>query len=99
ELWGDDGGWHNVSDAWGFTAYNMWMDVFYTGGVSNEDGTQAQAVRLGQAFPNPFATRTQIEFEVDEAQHVTVAAFDVLGRRVATLFDGVAAAGAQTLTL
>ncbi len=99
EMW-DNGSWHLMSTAWtDVNGWHAWLSVYYGDVVSSEDGAQAQSVRLGTAFPNPFATRTQIEFEVDEAQHVTVAAFDVLGRRVATLFDGIAAAGAQTLTL
>ncbi|MEL7168474.1 MAG: T9SS type A sorting domain-containing protein, partial [Bacteroidota bacterium] len=40
------------------------------------------------AFPNPFRDRAEIEFAVAQGQDVRVEVFDVLGRRVATLFDG-----------
>ena len=99
EMW-DDGSWHLMSTTWtDVTGWHVWMDVYYGGNVSSEDNALAQSVRLGQAFPNPFAARTSVEVTVDEAQQLTVEAFDVLGRRVATLFDGIAAAGTQTLTL
>lgn len=99
EQW-DNGEWFMMSTAWtDVNGWHAWLSVYYGGDTAGEDGAQAQSVRLGEAFPNPFATRTQVEFEVDRAQQVSVEAFDVLGRRVATLFDGMAAAGTQTLTL
>ncbi|WP_456427241.1 T9SS type A sorting domain-containing protein, partial [Rhodocaloribacter sp.] len=48
--------------------------------------------RLTAAFPNPFNPRTSFELIVRRSQRVTVNVFDVLGRRVATLFDGTMAA-------
>jgi hypothetical protein len=48
--------------------------------------------RLTAAFPNPFNPRTSFELIVRRSQRVTVSVFDVLGRRVATLFDGTMAA-------
>ncbi len=48
--------------------------------------------RLTAAYPNPFNPRTSFELIVRQSQHVTVSVFDLLGRRVATLFDGTMAA-------
>jgi hypothetical protein len=45
---------------------------------------------LRAPYPNPVRDRSTVEFVVQEAQHVTVAVYDALGRRVATLFDGPA---------
>ncbi|MFO7608467.1 MAG: FlgD immunoglobulin-like domain containing protein [Candidatus Krumholzibacteriia bacterium] len=48
--------------------------------------------------PNPFNPRTELRFTLDREQAVTVAVFDLAGRRVRTLADGrVLAAGPQTL--
>ena len=47
-----------------------------------------EAYRLSAAYPNPFNPRTSFELAVRQTQHVTVSVFDMLGRRVATLFDG-----------
>lgn len=40
------------------------------------------------AYPNPLVTAATFRFGVREAQQVRVELFDVLGRRVATLYDG-----------
>ena len=48
--------------------------------------------RLTAAYPNPFNPRTSFELIVRRSQRVTVSVFDMLGRRVATLFDGPMAA-------
>ena len=52
-----------------------------------------QGYRLSAAYPNPFNPRSVFELEVAQAQHVRVRLYDVLGRRVAVLFDGVVEAG------
>ncbi len=43
---------------------------------------------LSAAYPNPFETRTQFSLVVPTEQHVEVAAYNVLGQRVRTLFAG-----------
>lgn len=48
---------------------------------------------LGAAYPNPFAGRTTVPYEVAAAAHVRVAVYDVLGREVAVLADAKRAAG------
>ena len=56
--------------------------------------TMAEAVRLGVA-PNPLGGRATATFAVREAQPVTVALYDVVGRRVRALFSGDAPAEAE----
>ena len=51
-------------------------------------------------YPNPFHASATLRFGVQQTQQVEVAVYDVLGRRVQTLFDGVAEMGRiETLTL
>lgn len=54
-----------------------------------ESGGTARAA----AYPNPFAGRATLELVVSAPQHVTVEAYDVLGRRVALLHAGPLPAG------
>jgi len=53
-----------------------------------------EGYRLSGAYPNPFNPSTTLTLEVAAAQRVRVEAFDAVGRRVATLFDGPVTPGA-----
>jgi hypothetical protein len=47
---------------------------------------------LGQNYPNPFNPGTTITFATGKTGPAAVRVYDMLGREVATLFDGVATA-------
>lgn len=54
------------------------------------DATAAPlAFRLEQSYPNPFSDRATIVFSLQRATSVTLRVYDVLGRTVATLAEGV----------
>jgi hypothetical protein len=54
---------------------------------------------LDAPYPNPFNPSTQIRYHLDHATALSVAIFDVSGRRVRTLIESASApAGARTLT-
>ena len=44
---------------------------------------------LGAPHPNPFNPQTQFSLTLAQTEHVTVAVYDLLGRRVALLHDGL----------
>lgn len=46
-------------------------------------------VTLGANYPNPFNPVTTFEYAIDQTLHVTLKVYDMLGREVATLVDGV----------
>ena len=48
---------------------------------------KAFGLELAQNFPNPFPSRTRIDFAVPSREHVHISVFDVRGARVATLVD------------
>ncbi len=58
----------------------------------------AERATIYQNFPNPFNSSTIIEFHLGEPGPAEVAVYDILGRRVATLFDGVADVRVQFLS-
>jgi hypothetical protein len=51
-----------------------------------------EGVRFG-VHPNPFNPQTRIEFRLPDARHVQLRLFDVRGRHVATLAQGLRTAG------
>ncbi|MEX0822522.1 MAG: CHRD domain-containing protein [Rhodothermales bacterium] len=49
--------------------------------------------RLEQNYPNPFNPSTTVEFAMTESTHALLEVYDVVGRQVTTLIDGVMPAG------
>jgi len=59
-----------------------------SGAVSLQPGGSFSAdVVVKSTYPNPFAQSTRVRFAVSEPAVVNLAAFDLLGRRVATIAD------------
>ncbi len=62
------------------------------------ESTVPTQYRLEQNYPNPFNPTTTITFDVPALHQVELAVYDVMGRRVAVLVDGVLAAGRHEAT-
>jgi 1,4-alpha-glucan branching enzyme len=66
--------------------------------VSVEDGPEiAHEFTLSQNYPNPFNPSTEIVFTLPRPGEVRLEVFDMLGRRVALLVDGVHPAGPSSV--
>ncbi len=66
--------------------------------VATETEEVPEAFALAPAYPNPFNPATTLTLTLPQPQHVTVTAYDVLGRAVAVLHRGPLAAGVHRLT-
>ncbi|HER44272.1 MAG TPA: T9SS type A sorting domain-containing protein [Candidatus Eisenbacteria bacterium] len=65
-------------------------------GIGKEEPPQAPFLR--QNYPNPFNPRTRIDFVMPSAGRANVTVFDVRGRRVATILDGVLDEGRHSVS-
>jgi hypothetical protein len=65
---------------------------------AEDDGLCEGAARMqSQAFPNPFYDAATITFTLADASPVTVAIYNVLGQRIATLTAGMQPSGEQSV--
>jgi len=64
----------------------------------DEDTVLPRALVLAGNHPNPFNPATTISFAVPRTGEVQLAVYDIAGRRVATLVDGVVTAGHHEVT-
>ncbi|MFQ5572217.1 MAG: choice-of-anchor B family protein [Rhodothermales bacterium] len=65
--------------------------------VHTEQRAVPDGFTLSPAFPNPFNSRTSLTLTVPVSQRVTVAVYDVLGRKVKRLHEGVLPPGTHSL--
>ena len=80
---------------WFPTQKNQWVKTDIQSDLSAAMPTQYS---LEQNYPNPFNPTTNIKFSVPQQGKFAVRVFDLLGREVATLFNGVVNAGVHSVT-
>ncbi|MEX0600213.1 MAG: T9SS type A sorting domain-containing protein, partial [Rhodothermales bacterium] len=89
----------NWAADWSFIAD---VGVLTTAGAGNPDvetaiepvdGEIPAHFALAQNYPNPFNPATTIAFTLNRTQDVTLSVYNILGRKVGTLIDGVQPAG------
>jgi hypothetical protein len=82
----------------GGATYDYWLEARLAGGGAETFGPKRGWVRktvfvLSQNYPNPARTTTTIPFSLENPAGVSLALYDLAGRRVATLFEGLAYVG------
>jgi len=85
----------NAQNFGGASAWSS-AQLFTTGmvlGVEVADNEVPVTFDLYQNYPNPFNPSTIIRYDVPKNAQVTVTMFDILGRQVTTLVNGVQVAG------
>jgi parallel beta-helix repeat protein len=89
--------------SWGLGGTRSDMGA-YGGGDSVEVGIPGNPTPLPrhyilyQNYPNPFNASTTIEFTLPKESHVELSVYNILGQKVATLFEGQKTAGKHSVT-
>ena len=66
-------------------------------GVANSGNPRPLTYALGDNFPNPFNPTTVISYVLRERSKIRIWVYDVLGREVQVLVDGIQDAGTRTV--
>jgi len=81
-------------------AYRYWLEVTEDDGTVSRFGPSEAVAYRGSArqivldvYPSPASASLSVEFTLLEAGRVTVALYDLSGRRVTTVYDGETTAG------
>jgi uncharacterized lipoprotein YddW (UPF0748 family) len=72
--------------------------TYLTTGVGENIAALPHEYHLDQNYPNPFNPRTTISFTLKQTGVTTLKVYDLLGREVATLVDGVTSIGNHSIT-
>jgi hypothetical protein len=70
------------------------IDTVFT---SVDDDLLKHGFKLYQNYPNPFNPKTNIVYHLSTASLVTLKIYDLLGREIETLVDGLNEAGSQSV--
>jgi hypothetical protein len=77
----------------------MYDNIFFFKEVAGVgDANRAGVMELRPAAPNPFTNSTRLDYAMAQPGAADLTVYDVTGRRIATLFHGVANAGSHTAT-
>jgi hypothetical protein len=86
----------DITDAGDPAVATIFTSMIIDDVVQNEAGLP-MAITLEQNFPNPFNPATVIKYDLPKDSHVRLRIFDVLGREVETLVDGLERAGYKSV--
>jgi len=73
--------------------------VINSNNVNENENTIPKQFVLGQNYPNPFNPVTRIKYSVPKTGYITIKVYDLMGREVATVFEGIQQAGNFTAVL
>lgn len=78
----------------------LFNGAFPTANENGPEGGIPDGYALSDVYPNPFRSEASFSLTVARAQEVTVGLYNLLGQRVATIYEGTLAAGQdQQLTV
>jgi hypothetical protein len=88
----------DAQNGWAVGEAGMILRYSPTAGSDERPEQLPQEIRLQAAYPNPFNPSTTIAYDLPKASHISLRVFDLLGREVVVLKDGLVEAGTHRLT-
>ncbi len=87
----------NPTYSWGLDT-DLWIEAYYKKAVATSvdelaDATLPKEYVLKQNYPNPFNPTTTIELAIPENGNVEISVYNILGQKVAEVFNGKLDAG------
>lgn len=89
----DQQNWFGGSQGWYKRQSDFAFCLYPTLSADPNPAGVAAHYALHQNYPNPFNSATTLAYDVPAASHISLRVFDLLGREVAELTDGMKAAG------
>jgi predicted outer membrane repeat protein len=90
-----------LSCAWGLGTSRSDIGAFggnaHLVGIPDQDMSRRHLLSLFQNYPNPFNATTSIGFSIADASPCAITIYDITGRKVTRLFDGLAQAGDHSI--
>ena len=93
----------NNTDNPGLTDFNFEVkDIAFLStdvtAINNRENSIPKEFALSQNYPNPFNPSTVIEFSNPRQEHLSLIIYNIIGQRVAQLFDTEISAGQHSIT-
>ena len=97
----ESGQWVNVSDSWkgGSAGWDVWMEAELATATARDELETPSLFALEPISPNPLNSNAMVRYTLARVSPVEIEVFDLLGRRVMTLAEGVEGAGAHQVAL
>jgi hypothetical protein len=91
----------NIVDAGGYTKLEEYLNELAgtPTSVLAERGAVPAAFGLSQNYPNPFNPATTVRYRLSARMHAVLEIFDILGKRIAVLDQGVRDAGEYSVAI
>ncbi len=97
DYWGAFRNTDNWLEGWTALSDNGFLGDLVTAVSTEDEDVTPNSFALSQNFPNPFNPVTTIEFALDQSQEIRLSVYDVLGREVKVLEQGLKAAGVYSV--
>ncbi len=97
DYWGAFRNKENWLEDWTALAANGFLGDLVVATSTEDESSVPSGFALSQNYPNPFNPVTTIEFTIDTNQEIRLSVFDVLGREVKVLEQGLRTAGSYSV--